>query len=609
MSLKKGKDAENTGPRDACPPPIPGKELLPERLYRAAFFFSLVLPNLIYSGIGWFDTLHIMKWAAAMIPAAVMTIAAGVRLFRFGANRTGFVLDAFSAGWLAVILLITAQPAFIKLTSGATFVKEWFFFAALWAVYTLACSVRPRDRFFRAILWGSSVNAAINVLFAELLIRDMNKGIPFIMDVPGNYIGNTGQQEMFGLWMAIAVFNCIFLHTRYSGGWKKGVKSRFLISANLFLLAVCSCGLWRSTARGAILSLAVAVFILLICMFRNREYRAVINISALFGIVLVFMVLVITLSPTSGTNRGGALADKMLDMVKNPGTFGGRIAIWRISREIFLKEPVTGVGLGHYKWHFLDGQRIFFSKYPELAGTAGYDWQYTYWAHSEYLQWLCETGIIGAAMLGLLALWWLYSFVMMLVRRKNFPPEALWGCALIFLLWFDALFSRPFHRIENAVWMSFAFALANRTILPGGARWAKRENDLAYRTFGGFIAAVSLLGLIFLGGGMIGDQLILRAWRSPSIEEKEALLSMAESFPMARDDALDMKAYIHFSYGMRNKDPDRYTSGADELYRAFAARPNSERLYRLYDISRELNDVDTLRKIIPYLPGRSGYLR
>ncbi len=51
----------------------------------------------------------------------------------------------------------------------------------------------------------------INVVFAELLIRNMNGPFPFIMNVPGNYIGNTGQQEMFGLWI-VAVMNEIYLN-------------------------------------------------------------------------------------------------------------------------------------------------------------------------------------------------------------------------------------------------------------------------------------------------------------------------------------------------------------------------------------------------------------
>ncbi|MDR3280341.1 MAG: O-antigen ligase family protein [Synergistaceae bacterium] len=582
------------------------KPLVPKWLYYGAFMLSFTLPNLVYSGLAWFDTLHIMKWFATMAPIGVITLTAGVTLCVFGAKRTKFTLDPFAMVWLLLMLLVTAQPLFIKLTSASTFLKEWFFFVTLIGVYILAYNLRPHGKLFMAILWGSAVNAAINVLFAELLIRNMNSEIPFIrqfiMDVPGNYIGNTGQQEMFGLWMAIAVFNSLFLHTRYSGDWKTNIKSGLLIVANMFLLAVNSCGLWRSTARGGILALVVATVVLLAIMLRNKEYKATKNIAAMFGVVFVFLVLVMTFNSSSGTNRGGELANKFIDMARNPGTFGGRIAIWRISNEIFLTKPIEGVGLGNYKWHFLDGQRIFYEKHPELLGTEGYNWQYTYWAHSEYLQWLCETGIIGALILAALGLWWIYRFLKALIEGKPFTPEALWGCAAIFLLWFDAIFSRPFHRIENAVWMSLAFALANRTLMPDMPKWMERDNDFIYRAFGCFMVVISLSGFIFLGGGMMGDQILREAVYDSSQSVKRDMARGAQRFPMSRDDAVEQAAILDIFTGRQNGDTETYIRGARGLYNAFMARPNSERLYRLFDSAREMQNIELMKALLPYLP-------
>ena len=77
--------------------------------------------------------------------------------------------------------------------------------------------------------------------------------------------------------------------------------------------------------------------------------------------------------------------------------------------------------------HGADGQREAFKTHPELK------WQFTYWAHSEYLQLLAELGIFGAAALFAAGAWWLWSFARALTMRRALSPGAMWGCAMLFL--------------------------------------------------------------------------------------------------------------------------------------------------------------------------------
>ena len=86
---------------------------------------------------------------------------------------------------------------------------------ALVALYLLTYNLFPTGNMIRVALWGANLNAAVNVVFAELQMRSLNGPFPFILNTPGYYIGNTAQQEMFGLWMAMAVLNCIYLHLSY----------------------------------------------------------------------------------------------------------------------------------------------------------------------------------------------------------------------------------------------------------------------------------------------------------------------------------------------------------------------------------------------------------
>jgi hypothetical protein len=178
---------------------------------------------------------------------------------------------------------------------------------------------------------------------------------------------------------------------------------------------------------------------------------------------------------------------------------------------------------------------------------------------------------------------------------------------MLFLLFFDAMFSRPFHRIENAVWMSLAFAQVNGFLLPRTANWMKRESETVYRAFGVFIAAVAICGLLFLGGGMYGDKLILKAVYPGPNEEKRAYLDRAGGFLMSKDDALDQTANLDISIG--EWDDEAYVRGVRELYVAFKTRPNSERLFKLFDCARELNNAELIEELIPYFPPGSVEMR
>lgn len=587
-----------------------GRSLLPKWLLFAAFMISFALPNLVFSGRQFFDTLHIMKWTVTMVPIGVLAIVAGVRLAVYGAKRLSFSLDLFGAIWLALLVFITCQPFFVELPSRSTFVKEWFYFASLFAVYYLALNAFKSSSFHVAVLWGGTVNAAINVVFAEMLMRDLNRGLPFILDVPGNYIGNTAQQEMFGLWMAMAVFNCIYIHISRAqrSTDSKSLFKQPLTILNLLVLAIDAWGLWNSTARGGILSLAVAFVFFVICLWRTDSKKALRHSFALIVAVLLVIVAVFATAPLIGSGRGAELVSKMTNMVTHPADVAGRTSIWRTSWEVYLKHPISGVGLGQYKWNFLDGQRIMYEKHPELYEDPRYNWQFTYWAHSEYLQWLAETGSFGAAALLLLGVWWLYSFVYAMIKKKQISFEAIWGVGMTFLLWFDALFSRPFHRIENSVWMALAFAIANREVLTDPLRKIA-IGDRAYKVFGAVSAAAAMYGLYFLYGGIVGDQLIFASITQPrSFSEKMEMLRRAETYLMAEDDALEQQAKllvnvgkVQRNNGMQEEASANIARGIDAMLASFSRAPTSQMLFEILGIAQEAGAQDVLRYLARYL--------
>ena len=247
------------------------RALAPLWIFYPLVFISLALPNLIYSGADWFDTLHIMKWAWTMVPVALVSLIGGSMLALFGAERTGFRLDLFGAVWLGLLAFVSLQPFWCDIFAWSTYFKEWFFLASLLAAYIFCYNLFGSQAALRRVLWLANLNAAVNVVFAELLIRDMNDICPLIMNVPGNYIGNTGQQEMFGLWMAMAAMNGIYLHMVYSSPLCGCARRRLPMWANLFLLAFNSWGLWNSTTRAGMVALFTGTAALALTARNCRE--------------------------------------------------------------------------------------------------------------------------------------------------------------------------------------------------------------------------------------------------------------------------------------------------------------------------------------------------
>lgn len=570
-----------------------GKKILPDMLFFCMAFVALAIPNLIFSGPRFFDTLHIMKWVFAMTPAAVMAIVGGVRLCVYGAERTGFKLDAFGLLWLGLLLYVSAQPLWVGITSWSTFYKEWFFLASLIAMYIFSFNMFRGGAYFKSFLWAANVNAALNVIFAELLIRNMHSSFRFIMNVPDNYIGNTGQQEMFGLWMAMTLMNGLYLHV---AGWGDGTAkyAKPLKAANLLLVAVNAWGLWNSTTRGGIVSLLVGTAVLAILVWRTQPNQAMFKRIAHIAFAIIAM-LVITLAAGKVFEFGRAapLVSKTTDMVTNIKDIGGRRGIWQTSLIMVRDHMWGGVGIGHYKWHYLEAQQKALQKHPKL------NWIYTYWAHSEYIQWFAEFGLLGAIFLFSVGGWWLWCFIKAAVRKKALSQEALWAASMLFLIWFDALFSRPFHRIENVIWVAFAFAIINREILPLDFKFLRIRSSALYRLFGVSIVIAAAAGLLFLGTGLRGDRYIWSSIRTDDAKLRSYRINEARRLIMSRDEAEEQYAYHLIAIARDTKKKEDWDRAVAQLYKTYKIRPKAKELIDLINLTRQLGYTDIFAELLP----------
>ncbi|MCR4819469.1 MAG: O-antigen ligase family protein [Fretibacterium sp.] len=584
--------------------------LVPWSILLPLWCVALVLPNLVYSGVLFADTLHILKWTVAGAPVALAVFAAGLRLIRFG-REIELKIDIFGVLWGLLLAYCVLQPLWVDVSSMTGLIHEMVCFAAVWVFYVLTTNSFS-DRGLRIILWLANINGAINVVFAELQIRNMNdlaflRGTPFeflcpwsnvILPTPGNYIGNTAQQNMFGLWMAICVMSSIYLFIAYAlaeGGKKRPL---WMTVLNLFLMTVNSWGLWNSTSRSALLSLFTGLFVLAVvtAMRYGRAY-----IRRLSAVLLIFVVVVAGISLYG---RAGDLLFKLKDdLIDNVATIGNRVGIWTTSAAMFREHPM-GVGVGQYKWHYLEAQREAFKTVKE----PWYHWQYTHWAHNEYLQWFCETGWAGGILLVLMHVLWLAAVIRGLwrsvrSREGGVSPTAIWGCALVMLISFDAFWTRPFHRIENILWLALAFALTNREFL-SAREWRINSGNLFSRLMGVVLVCGGVAALVYLWSGIEGNMLLRKALNTDNAQLQRYYLEQAVRHPIVREDVRKNLGYHYLQVGDQLHDMETMGKGFNMLWDHFRHEPHSEDMSKLLHWAQRFQVEHVIRELASYLkPG------
>lgn len=571
------------------------QELVPFPVYGMLVFVALTVPNLVFSGPAWFQTLHLLKWAVAFLPVAVMTVVAGINLTKNGALKTGFVLDPFGAIWLLLLLFLSLQPLWTPLTSIPTFAREWFYFASLWGLYIVAMHMGG-SRMLKPLILAAALNALVNIFFAELQIRGMNAQFAFILPTPGKYIGNTGQQNMLGLWIAMTMLGVVYLFLLE--GLKRENRREYAEPLfNLLLLTGLSWGLWNTTSRSATLSFVVG-WLILILVFSKQGHgggkKALVKRNG-----MVLLLLAVTLLSSLAFGRGGIFLSKSEEIVTRVETVGKRDSIWATSYTMFRMHPVTGVGLGHFKWNYLEAQKEMLKKWPEK------EWKFTLWAHNEVLQWFCETGVVGGMILVLFGIWWLRSFWGVLSGRIRVEPETAWACGMLFLLWFNAMWTRPFHRIENVLWMAFAFALANREMIQLHVGWNELRRDWIVRLLGVSMAIVAIGGIVFLGSGMYGDRQLRIALDTHDAGRQLELLESAERHFMVRDLAQRQIAYHYLARSRASGNVEYLAEGLNRLHEYFRTHPQAREMNQLLSWYKKLDEMELFENVAVYLHPRS----
>ena len=624
--------------------------LIPEKLLMLLWVISLTFPNLIYSGVNFADTLHILKWTVTGVPIAIALIIASIRIMKYGTERLKFRLDIFAVIWLLILVYCGLMPLWTDIMSPTAYSLEMVCFCAVWAFYVLSVSSFPSWG-LRPIILLANLNASINIVFAELQIRNMNNlsflnGTIFsglqrysqiILPTPGNYIGNTAQQNMFGLWCAVAVLGAVYLYVydakrvddtpsnvlkpagftaaaaiifRYAvtyghlALWICGVimvllsfisVRRYYSSLILLLMGWNFWGLMNSTSRSATIALVLGLTVIFVVSFWKFDRTYVLR----FGGALIALIAVFYVSLYSP--RSGQIVEKTADIVRNAENIGNRRGIWMTSYAMFKEHP-NGVGIGQYKWHYLEGQRYGFS----LEKDNWYRWQYTHWAHNEFLQFFCEGGYIGGIMLILMWLSWLIPVIIGLLKRERLTIEknAVWGISLTTLITFCALFTRPFHRIENMVWITLAFALSNREFFTESLKFNLLTSKMSRKIAGLTLILSSTACCIYISSGIYGNYLLRLGMSAQDANMRLYYFKEADKHPIVREEARRSLGHHYIQIGEQTNNPEELVRGFNILWEQFQREPHSEDISRLLNFAQRYQIEPVIREIASYFrPG------
>ena len=172
------------------------------------------------------------------------------------------------------------------------------------------------------------------------------------------------------------------------------------------------------------------------------------------------------------------------------------------------------------------------------------------------------------------------------------------------LILFNALWTRPFHRIENTLWLALALAITNREVLKGRLGWRASFSSGFTKLIGISFVAVALVGLIYLGSGIEGNLLLRQALSTRSATVQRSLLERAARHPIVREDALKNLGYHYYQVGEQTNDVRTMVQGFSLLWQHFLREPHSEDLSALLQWAQRFQQIETLKELVSYLkPG------
>lgn len=395
--------------------------------------------------------------------APLITIASSIE--RRATGRSSIKLLLLLVPWLgftALILISTLQPSFRIATieggqvliprndlstwpscarPGQALREIWLLNAIVFSAFNLLIAIRHR-RALRALFFVLAANALVLAVFGSIQKFTSAPGIFFgeVSSPNSTFFASFIYHNHWGAFTVLMIAICLGLlfsvrpWSGYRDFWHSpaiaAVVAIFFLSVTVPLSGSRSC---------TVLSVLLLAGALIHGLRRVSQHQKEQKHSATVPGLLVILTATVALSIIFVLARQSIetrLADtKMqLSQMQNLGNVGARGQLYRDTWHMTMDKQWFGWGLGSYG--------SVFRNYNTLQSSDGLPQYYEY-AHSDWLQLLAETGMIGAALYACFIL----LFFRPLRRFRNvasLPRYLFSGCTLILLYaWIEFPFGNP----------------------------------------------------------------------------------------------------------------------------------------------------------------------
>jgi O-antigen ligase len=559
--------------------------------YMALFTASALtaLPVLIFNGHGWYPVIDFYKWVFVFTFTAY---GVGITAFLFLAEKANIRVTRVELAWLALVPLSAAQLFFIPLRNFHEWIRNAYFFAALGGAAMMLRNL-PIDAAMPGILRATAVTGGVSTVlgFVQNLAPDLK--FPFILDAsgaPDRFLANTGLDNLLGAYLALAIVAGSWLLLYEAPG--RGRAGTVLKASDFSFLIINSVGIWKTGTRSALIACAAGLVVLWAASGLVKKY-----LKALTAVGLLLVCVPLAAPEAFRVERrdmSGLFTPENLSAGRE-----GRWSIWLASWEMIKSAPLLGVGLGNYKWNYLDALSV-------SRETYGLRPRYTFWAHNEYLQWIAETGLAGGGIF--------FSFLICCAglgvaglkkakgdKNKEKTLQLSWCLAALTVLAADSCFSRPLHHVDTAFTLPLALAMISRLEakplqLPSAARLGM-GSAMILLSFSGIV----LLSQTFQEQKYLGEYFYNTFYISlDSSEEREA-----QRRPLLFEDVcLQLTARENYYRTMTDLgDGEQNDKDAIRLLsRCFETRPRYEELNLLMLLYQERGDFEAGRRYFKYYP-------
>lgn len=235
--------------------------------------------------------------------------------------------------------------------------------------------------------------------------------------------------------------------------------------AALWLLVYCTAGRINIVLFAGVF-LAMAGVVLVVPKLRRYRLRLALSILVLIAAPIPFYVL---------TLAAGApdvpIASRMADTSGNSYSTGFRMLMNNVSLEMFLSNPIVGVGADNYGLQFNDYRRRYAAANPADPNLVYGEIGIVGHAHNEFLQIAAELGSVGV----LVFLWFIAGIgyltwlaIVALRRGSLIPLAALLGLGAFLVS--SAVSAYSFRLLQNGFLFFIVLAVATKSLVPRSAR-------------------------------------------------------------------------------------------------------------------------------------------